>query len=77
MDATRVLKSNGPTGGSLDDVSIENTLIAGLDEVAIDAYSLQFLDLSPESVAFLGLGEARGLGRVDWHSLRMVESQLG
>ena len=45
------------SGGSLQDVAIENTLIAGVDEVAIDAYSLQFLDLSPEAVPFLALGE--------------------
>ncbi len=77
MDATRVLKRNGPTGGSLQDVVIENTLIAGTDEVAIDAYSLRFLDLSPEAVPFLALGEQRGLGRVDWRTLRRVESQLG
>jgi uncharacterized protein (DUF362 family) len=76
MDATRVLKHNGPTGGSLDDVSVENTLIAGTDEVAIDAYSLRFLDLEPEQVPFLALGEERGLGRVDWRSLRMVENQV-
>ncbi len=77
MDATRVLKHNGPTGGSLQDVVIENTLIAGLDEVAIDAFSLQFLDLTADAVPFLALGETRGLGRVDWRTLRRVESQLG
>ncbi len=76
MDATRVLKHNGPTGGSLDDVSIENTIIAGMDEVAIDAYSLGFLDLSPETVPFLAMGEQRGLGKVDWRQLRGVESQV-
>jgi len=76
MDATRVLKHNGPTGGSLDDVSVENTLIAGLDEVAIDAYSLKFLDVEPEAVPFLALGEQRGLGQVDWRKLRVVESQV-
>ncbi len=76
MDATRVLKRNGPTGGSLDDVAIENTLIAGLDEVAIDAYSLGFLDLAPAAVPYLALGEARGLGRVDWRALRVREAQV-
>ena len=76
MDATRVLKSNGPTGGSLDDVSIENTIIAGTDEVAIDAYSLGFLDLAPDAVPFLAMGEQRGLGSVDWRTLRVVESQV-
>lgn len=77
MDATRVLKRNGPTGGSLDDVSIENTLIAGLDEVAIDSYSLRFLDLTPDAVPFLDLGEQRGLGQTDWRNKRWVETQIG
>ena len=77
MDATRVLKRNGPTGGSLDDVSVEDTLIAGLDEVAIDAYSLRFLDLTPDLVPFLALGQQRGLGTLDWRSLRLVERQVG
>ncbi len=76
MDATRVLKHNGPTGGSLDDVSIENVLIAGTDEVAIDSYSLRFLDVEPEAVPFLALAQQRGLGTMDWRSLRMVESQV-
>ncbi len=76
MDATRVLKHNGPTGGSLDDVSIENTLIAGTDEVAIDSYSLRFLDVKPEAVPFLELAQRRGLGTMDWRNLRMVESQV-
>ncbi len=71
MDATRVLKRNGPTGGNLQDVALENTIIAGLDEVAIDSYSLQFLDLTPERVPFLRLAEQRGLGVVDWRSLRV------
>jgi len=77
MDATRVLKHNGPTGGSLDDVSVENTLIAGMDEVALDAYSLRFLDLTPAQVPFLDLGEQRGLGKVDWRTLKVVETQVG
>lgn len=72
MDATRALQHDGPTGGGLDDVSIENTLIAGLDEVAVDAYSLQFLDLRPEAAPFLAMGENRGLGRVDWRGRRWV-----
>jgi len=77
MDAIRVLKRNGPTGGSLGDVAIENTVIAGLDEVAIDACSLQFLGLTPDRVSYLAMGEGRGLGRVDWRSLNWVEAQVG
>jgi uncharacterized protein (DUF362 family) len=76
MDATRVLKHNGPTGGSLEDVSVENTLIAGTDEVAIDTYCLRFLGVAPEAVPFLAMGAQRGLGTQDLPTLRMVESQV-
>jgi uncharacterized protein (DUF362 family) len=68
-DATRVLVRNGPTGGNLSDVSMEDTIIAGLDEVALDAYALQFLDLKVEDVPFLRLAEERGLGVADWRLL--------
>ena len=73
VDATRVLVRNGPTGGNLSDVSVENTIIAGLDEIALDSYSLRFLDLKAEDVPFLTMGEERGLGVTDWKSLDYVE----
>ncbi len=73
MDATRVLMRNGPTGGSLDDVAIRNTIIAGLDEVAIDAYSMGILGLDPNDIAFMGLSQKRGLGVIDWKSIRYDE----
>jgi uncharacterized protein (DUF362 family) len=72
-DAIRVLVRNGPTGGNLSDVSVENTIIAGLDEVALDSYSLGFLGLNAEDVPFLTIGEKRGLGITDWKSLNYVE----
>ncbi len=77
MDATRVLKRNGPTGGNISDVSIENTVMAGLDEVAIDAWALQFLDLRVEDVPYLGMAEERRIGFTDWKSLNSAEVQLG
>jgi uncharacterized protein (DUF362 family) len=76
-DATRVLKQNGPTGGNISDVSIENTIIAGLDEVALDSYSLRFLDLKVEDVPFLEIAERRGLGVRNWRSLNNVELSVG
>jgi uncharacterized protein (DUF362 family) len=73
IDATRVLKQNGPTGGNLSDVSQENTLIAGLDQVALDSYSLRFLDLKVQDVPFLTLAQKRNVGTSDWKSLNYVE----
>ncbi|MBF0109582.1 MAG: DUF362 domain-containing protein [Magnetococcales bacterium] len=76
MDAVRVLKHNGPTGGSLEDVAREDTLIASLDEVALDSYCLKFLELQPEQVAFLAVAEKRGLGTVRWRELNFVETRI-
>ena len=76
VDATRVLVRNGPTGGNLSDVSVENTIIAGLDEIALDSYSLRFLDLKAEDVPFLTMGEQRGIGVTDWKSLDYVEIKV-
>lgn len=75
-DATRVLFRNGPTGGNLSDVAIENTIVAGLDEVALDAYCTQFLDLNVADVGFLELGRRRGLGKTDWQSLAHEEVSI-
>ncbi len=77
VDATRVLIRNGPTGGSLADVSVENTLLAGEDAVALDAWSLRYLDLNVADVPYLGLAEQRGVGVSDWASLNPVEFSAG
>src|SRR5208283_213076 len=73
MDATRVLMRNGPTGGNLSDVAIENTVIAGTDLVAVEAYGLRFLNLQAADVPFIGMAEKRGLGISDWKSLNVAE----
>ncbi len=72
-DATRVLFRNGPTGGNLADVTVENTIIASKDEVALDSCCLQFLGLNVQDVPYLAMGEKRGLGITDWKSLEYVE----
>jgi uncharacterized protein (DUF362 family) len=77
IDATRVLKHNGPTGGNLSDVSTEDTIVAGLDEVALDSYSLRFLDLNADDLPFLKIAEKRALGVREWKSLRFVELTVG
>ena len=76
MDATRVLKRNGPTGGNLSDVSIENTVIAGVDIVAVESYGLRFLDLKVEDIPFILMAEKRGIGISDLKSLNIVEMNV-
>lgn len=73
VDATRVLLRNGPQGGNIDDARDMHQVIAGLDQVAVDAYGCTLIGEKPENVKYLALGEQRGLGTVNWRSLRHVE----
>jgi uncharacterized protein (DUF362 family) len=71
LDAYRVLMRNGPTGGSLADVELRKTIVASTDEVALDAYVAKaYWDLDYRRLGFLRLAAARGLGRIDYESLR-------
>jgi uncharacterized protein (DUF362 family) len=69
LDAIRVLSANGPTGGNLADVKRKDTLAAGVDQVAIDAYGATLLGLKPSAVSYVVEGQARGLGTANYQSL--------
>jgi len=68
VDGTRVLFRSGPQGGSLDDVSIENTVICSTDQVAADARAVDFLGLSPDRVGHIVLADRSGVGTLDYRS---------
>ena len=69
LDAYRILVSNGPQGGNLDDVRTMKMLIAGTDPVAIDSFGATLLDIEPGSLEYLNVAEKRGLGTVDFTKL--------
>ena len=78
LDCYRVLLRNGPTGGSLEDVVIKKTMVAGTDPVAIDAYVAKaYWDLDSEHLPYLQMAAARGLGTIDFASLAVKTSLLG
>ena len=67
IDAYRVLIRNGPTGGSLADVLLKKTLVAGTDPVALDAYVAKaYWDFEPSQLRYLQLAQDRGLGTMDF-----------
>ncbi len=76
VDAVRILMNNGPTGGSLNDVKEMNTIIAGVDPVAVDAYGATLFDLKPEELGFLREAHDRGLGTMDLNSLKIGKVSL-
>jgi uncharacterized protein (DUF362 family) len=77
VDGVRVLKENGPTGGSLAYVKQANTVIASADIVAADAYAArEFFNLSPDDVGYIRIGQAMNLGRYDFQNLKVQEIQV-
>jgi len=70
IDATRIMISNGPSGGSLSDVKAENRLILSNDPVAADARAALLFGKNPEEIGFIRLGHKWGLGTLDLSQLK-------
>ncbi len=76
LDATRVLLRNGPQGGNVRDVQRMDTIVAGVDRVAVDAYGALLFGRDPTQMGFLVEASRRGLGKLDVKSLRVEEVTL-
>jgi uncharacterized protein (DUF362 family) len=70
LDAFRILKNHGPTGGRLDDVdnSVERArrIIVSTDPVAVDAYSATLFGMQPADVGYIRESHEQGLGEIDY-----------
>lgn len=74
LDATRVLMSNGPTGGSLADVKAMDTLVVATDQVAADAYAYEtLLQRDPAGLRYLANAAKHGAGNPVWRSAPLKE----
>ncbi|MDR1840841.1 MAG: DUF362 domain-containing protein [Holophagales bacterium] len=71
LDAVRILTANGPTGGSLNDVKRLDTVIAGVDQVAIDSYGATLFGLKAEGLDHVAEAAKRGLGKMDLSKLNI------
>ena len=69
LDATRILVRNGPQGGNLEDVEVRDTVVAGVDPVAVDAYAAELFGRRPDEIGYIVRAAERGLGRMDWRRL--------
>jgi len=76
VDAVRMMVSNGPTGGSLDDVKKLDTVIASPDIVAADSYGATLFGVRPAGLPAVRVAAERGLGRSDLENLRIEEIQV-
>jgi len=72
MDAIRIMTANGPIGGNLADVVRRDTVIAGVDQVAIDSFGATLFDIDPMEIPYIAEGQKRGLGTSDYASLKPI-----
>lgn len=74
VDAWRVLMRNGPQGGNVDDAKDMHTVVASVDQVAVDAWGCALIGQKRENVPYLKMGHERGLGTMYWENLRVKEA---
>jgi len=73
IDAYRMLMKGGPTGGDLNNVRLEKTVIASTDIVAADTYACGLFGLSPQDVPYVDLAASMGIGTGDLGSIKIEE----
>jgi uncharacterized protein (DUF362 family) len=71
MDANHVLLTNGPVGPG--QVLTAKQVIAGVDPVAVDAFSMRFWNLDPGSIAHIRTGYEIGVGEMNLDRLTIKE----
>ncbi len=75
-DAIRIMVRNGPSGGRLADVEVRNTIIAGTDQVAVDAATTDLFGLWPDDIGYIVLAEQQGLGRIQPEPGNLIEVNI-
>ncbi len=70
LDAFRILRNHGPTGGRLEDVdnSPEHArrIIVSTDPVAVDAYGATLFGLNANDIGFIKESHEAGIGELDF-----------
>jgi len=69
LDATRVLLTRGPQGPG--EVKVLETVLAGTDFVALDAYGSTLLGVKPEIVPHIQMAAEMGLGQNDLSRIKV------
>lgn len=76
LDAVRIVVKNGPQGGRLEDIKKLNTVIAGIDQVAVDSYGATLFGLKGSDLGYVQIGHDTGLGTMDISKLNIREIML-
>lgn len=77
LDGTTTMIRNGPTGGSLADLKATDTLVAGTDPVAVDAFGVTLLGREASDLPHLARAAAAGAGTASYELLNPIRIQAG
>jgi len=76
LDGYRILIRNGPQGGRLSDTELHQTVVAGIDYVAVDSLGATFFGLGPQDLRFLQLAKQKGYGESDLEQLKIEKRKI-
>jgi uncharacterized protein (DUF362 family) len=76
IDAYRILKANGPTGGSLSDVKLSKTLIASSCTVSADYVALDLFGHKLHEVQHISIANEHGLNKFNLSKLNIQKVKL-
>lgn len=76
IDAVRILTRHGPKGGNLEDVKKIDTVIAGVDQVAVDSYASTLFGLKGEDIGYIKIANDMKIGEIDLNKLNIKKIDL-
>jgi len=76
LDAVRILTANGPQGGNLADVKKLDTVIAGVDQVAVDSLGATLFGMKGSDLGYVKMADKRGLGTMDIAKLKIKKVNI-
>jgi uncharacterized protein (DUF362 family) len=71
IDAVRILTGNGPQGGNAADVKKLDTVVAGVDQVAVDSYAATLFGIKGSELGYVRIGDKSGLGTMDLSKVKI------
>jgi uncharacterized protein (DUF362 family) len=77
LDAYRILLRNGPQGGSLKDVELKKTIVAGPQIATVDACGATLFGIKPQGLAHVVKSSKLGLGEMDLDKVNIKRISLG
>ncbi len=76
LDAVRILTDNGPQGGDLADVKQVDTVIVGVDQVAIDSFGATLFGIKGGDLGYVRIGAEHGVGVMDIDKMNITKINL-